>query len=160
MKIAENTVASVHYRGTLTGTDEEFDSNIGEDPLVFLVGHRQMIPGFEQNLLGKSTGDKVNFDLTPDEAYGQRDDNAVIEIPKEQFGDLEIVAGMILVADIGGGPSPFTVTDVGEENATCDFNHALAGKSLTFEVEIAEVREATEEEVAHGHAHGPGGHHH
>ena len=160
MEIAENTVAGVHYRGLLTGTDEEFDNNIGDEALVFLVGHRQMIPGFEANLMGKSAGDKVTFELTPDEAYGQRDEAAVIQIPKEQFGDLEIEAGMVLVADIGGGPAPFTVTEVGEDNATCDFNHALAGKSLTFEVEVAEVREATEEELAHGHAHGPGGHHH
>jgi FKBP-type peptidyl-prolyl cis-trans isomerase SlyD len=160
MQIEENIVVSVHYKGTITGSDEEFDSNIGEDPLVFLVGHKQMIPGFEANLLGKSKGSKVTFDLKPEDAYGERDDDAVIQIPIEQFGDLGLEEGMVLVADIGGGPAPFTVIAVADETATCGFNHALAGKSLTFEVEVADVREATEEELSHGHVHGPGGHHH
>lgn len=155
-EIAANTVASVHYTGTLPESGEMFDSSEGRDPLTFLVGHKQMIPGFEEEMMGAAVGERREFTLEPERAYGHRMEEAVQQIEKEQFGDIEPQVGMMLMSDIG----PFTVTAVDDALVTVDFNHKLAGESLHFSVEVVEVRAATEEEVAHGHAHGPGGHHH
>ena len=155
-KIEENTVATVHYTGTLPESGEVFDSSEGRDPLTFLVGHKQMIPGFEDEMLGAATGERREFTLEPERAYGQRMEEAVQQIEKEQFGEIEPEVGMMLMSDIG----PFTVTAVDDKLVTVDFNHKLAGETLHFSVEVVEVRAATEEELAHGHAHGPGGHHH
>jgi FKBP-type peptidyl-prolyl cis-trans isomerase SlyD len=155
-EIAANTVASVHYTGTLPESGEVFDSSEGRDPLTFLVGHKQMIPGFEEEMMGAAVGERREFTLEPERAYGHRMEEAVQQIEKEQFGDIEPQVGMMLMSDIG----PFTVTAVDDALVTVDFNHKLAGETLHFSVEVVEVRAATEEEVAHGHAHGPGGHHH
>jgi len=155
-KIENNKVARVHYTGTLPDTGEVFDSSEGRDPLTFLVGHKNMIPGFERELMGASVGDKVEFTLSAEDAYGEHNADAVQQVPKDMFGDITPEIGMTLMSDMG----PFRVTEIEENVVTVDFNHALAGKSLTFNVEIVEIRDATEEEIAHGHAHGPGGHHH
>ena len=155
-KIENNTVATVHYTGTLPENGETFDSSIDRDPLTFLVGHQQMIPGFERELMGKTVGDKVEFTLNAEEAYGEHNPDAIQEVGLEMFGEITPEVGMILNSDMG----PFNVTEVGEKTATVDFNHALAGKSLTFNIEVIEVRAASEEEVTHGHVHGPGGHNH
>ena len=152
-EINKNTVARVHYTGTLPDTGEVFDSSLEREPLAFLVGHNQMIPGFERELMGSKTGDKIEFTLTAQDAYGEHNPDAVQEVPIEMFGGISPEVGMTLMSDLG----PFRVTEVGEELATADFNHALAGKSLTFNVEVIEVRTATDEEISHGHAHGPGG---
>ena len=155
-KIENNKVARVHYTGTLPDTGEIFDSSEGREPLTFLVGHRQMIPGFERELMGVAAGDKVEFTLSAEDAYGNHNPDAVQQVPKDMFGGITPEIGMTLMSDMG----PFRVTEIGEDVVTVDFNHALAGKSLTFNVEVVEIRDATEEEIAHGHAHGPGGHHH
>jgi FKBP-type peptidyl-prolyl cis-trans isomerase SlyD len=161
--VSGNMVASVHYKGTLPENGEVFDSSEGREPLTFLVGHKQMIPGFEEEIMGAKVGETREFTLSSDRAYGDRDNDAVMEIPREQFTQLEqeatLETGMQLVAQMPHGPSPFTITSLTEETVTADFNHALAGQSLTFSVEIVELREATEEELAHGHVHGPDGHH-
>ena len=161
--VSGNMVASVHYKGTLPENGEVFDSSEGREPLTFLVGHKQMIPGFEEEIMGAKVGETREFTLSSDRAYGDRDNVAVMEIPREQFAQLEqeatLETGMQLVAQMPHGPSPFTITSLTEETVTADFNHALAGQSLTFSVEIVELREATEEELAHGHVHGPDGHH-
>ncbi len=154
--IEENKVATVHYTGTLPESGETFDTSIGREPLAFLVGHRQMIPGFERELMGKSVGEKVTFTLPPEDAYGDHDPNGVQNVPLEMFGGITPEVGMVLMSDIG----PLTVIEVGDGVITVDFNHKLAGKSLTFDVEIIEVRDASEEEILHGHAHGPGGYQH
>ena len=164
LTIAENTVASVHYTGTLPDSGEVFDSSEGRDPLTFLVGHKQMIPGFEEEMMGAKVGERREFTLTSERAYGDRDDNAILQIPRDNFAQLEeqspLEVGMQLVAQMPHGPSPFTVTALSDETVTADFNHALAGQSLTFSVEVVELRAASEEELSHGHAHGPGGHNH
>ena len=118
-----------------------------------MVGHKNMIPGFERELMGSKAGDKVEFTLSAEDAYGERDPDAVQEIPKDMFGDIAPEVGMTLMSDVG----PFQVTEVGESTVIVDFNHMLAGKSLKFNVEVLEVRDATEEEILHGHAHGVGG---
>ena len=157
MKIEKDTIASVHYTGTLPKSGETFDSSEGREPLTFLVGHGQMIPGFEAELMGAKVGDKKTFTLSPDKAYGQRDEAAILQIPRAQFAQLEgqtkLEVGFQLVAQMPHGPAPFTVTELSEEMVTADFNHALAGKELTFTVEVVELRKASEDEVAHGHIH-------
>ena len=166
LKIANNVVAQVHYTGTLPESGEVFDSSEGRDPLTFLVGHRQMIPGFEEEMMGAEVGERREFTLEAERAYGDRDDEAVLQIPRDNFAQLEestgesLEVGMQLVAQMPHGPAPFLIVELSEETVTADFNHALAGKALTFSVEVVDIREATEEEVSHGHAHGPGGHHH
>ena len=152
-KIDNNTVARVHYTGTLPENGEVFDSSEGRDPLTFLVGHKQMIPGFERELMGLAVGEKVEFTLSAEDAYGSHNPDAVQQVPKEMFGGITPEIGMTLMSDLG----PFRVTEINGDLITADFNHALAGKSLTFNVEVVEVREATAEEISHGHAHGPGG---
>ena len=118
-----------------------------------------MIPGFEAELMGAKVGDKKTFTLSPDKAYGPRDDAAILQIPRAQFAQLEeqtkLEIGFQLVAQMPHGPAPFTVTELSEEMVTADFNHALAGKELTFSVEVIDIRTASEDEAAHGHIHPP-----
>mgnify|MGYP000061785106 FL=1 len=160
LEMSENVVASVHYTGTLQD-ESVFDSSEGNDPLTFLVGHQQMIPGFEQEMQGAKAGERRTFTLTPERAYGERDEAGIVKLPRSQFPpDAELKVGMVLEAQVTEGPLPFRILTIGEENITVDFNHELAGQDLTFSVEVVELRAATEEELTHGHVHGPGGHHH
>ena len=161
-EINNNMVASVHYTGTLPESGEVFDSSEGRGPLTFLVGFKQMIPGFETELQGAKIGDKKTFTLSPEMAYGERDEQAVLEIPRGQFAQLEqsspLEIGFQLVAQMPHGPAPFKITKLSDEFVTADFNHALAGKNLTFEVEVVNIRPATEDELSHGHVHDDSSH--
>ena len=154
--IEKDAVASVHYTGTLPESGEVFDSSEGRDPLTFLVGHKQMIPGFEEELMGAEKGERRTFTLEPERAYGPKIAEAIQQIPSEMFGDITPEPGMTLMSDVG----PFNVVSVDGDTVTVDFNHKLAGETLQFSVEVLDVRAASEEELAHGHAHGPGGHEH
>ncbi|MDP6865674.1 MAG: peptidylprolyl isomerase [Candidatus Poseidoniaceae archaeon] len=154
--IEKDAVASVHYTGTLPESGEVFDSSEGRDPLTFLVGHKQMIPGFEEELMGAEKGERRTFTLEPERAYGPKIAEAIQQIPSEMFGDITPEPGMTLMSDVG----PFNVVSVDGDTVTVDFNHKLAGETLQFSVEVVDVRAASEEELAHGHAHGPGGHEH
>ena len=154
--VEKDAVASVHYTGTLPESGEVFDTSEGRDPLTFLVGHQQMIPGFEEELMGAEKGERRTFTLEPERAYGEKIAEAVQEIQTEMFGDITPEPGMTLMSDVG----PFNVISVDGDTVTVDFNHKLAGETLQFSVEVVDVRPATEEELTHGHAHGPGGHHH
>ena len=154
--VEKDAVASVHYTGTVPESGEVFDTSEGRDPLTFLVGHQQMIPGFEEELMGAEKGERRTFTLEPERAYGEKIAEAVQEIQTEMFGDITPEPGMTLMSDVG----PFNVISVDGDTVTVDFNHKLAGETLQFSVEVIDVRPATEEELAHGHAHGPGGHHH
>ena len=154
--VEKDAVASVHYTGTLPESGEVFDTSEGRDPLTFLVGHKQMIPGFEEELMGAEKGERRTFTLEPERAYGEKIAEAVQQIPAEMFGDITPEPGMTLMSDVG----PFNVVSVDGDTVTVDFNHKLAGETLQFSVEVVDVRAATEEEIAHGHAHGPGGQHH
>ena len=157
MSVVEaNSIATVHYTGTLPESGEVFDSSEGRDPLSFLVGHKQMIPGFEEELMGAEKGERRTFTLEPERAYGQKMEEAIQTIPKDMFGDIEPEVGMTLMSDVG----PFNVTAVDGDTITVDFNHKLAGETLEFSVEVVDVRPASEEELSHGHAHGPGGNEH
>ena len=155
--IENDTVASVHYTGTFPDSDEEFDSSREGDPITFLVGHKGMIPGFEAALMGAAVGDKKEFTLEPADAYGELTDEAIQDVPREMFPeDMPLELGSQLMSDAG----PFRIVAITETTVKCDFNHPMAGKTLHFECEVMEVRAASEEELAHGHVHGPGGHHH
>lgn len=162
MSVVENgKVAFVTYTGTFPETGEVFDTNVGGQPLPFLVGYRNMIEGFEHELLGASEGESRSFTLTPERAYGHRDDSAFQEIPRDQFpSEMEIEPGMVMAAHSDQGPVQFTIAAVDGDTVRVDFNHQMAGKTLHFEVEVNSVRDASPEELAHGHVHGPGGHHH
>ena len=155
-EVKQDKVATVHYTGTLPETGETFDSSLDREPLTFLVGHQQMIPGFEAALMGAKVGDKVEVTLAPEDAYGEYDEKGIVSVESNMFGDITPETGMVLMSDAG----PFTVVEVEGDTVKVDFNHKLAGKSLHFSIEVVDLRDATEDEVGHGHAHGPGGHHH
>ena len=159
--VEDGKVAFVTYTGTFPDTGEVFDTNVGGQPLPFLVGHRNMIEGFEQELMGAAEGESRSFTLTPDRAYGHRDDSAIQDIPSTQFpAEMEIEPGMVMAAHSDQGPVQFTIASVDGDTIQVDFNHQMAGKTLHFEVEVNSIRDASAEELAHGHVHGPGGHHH
>lgn len=156
MQITKNKVAAIHY----TLRDNEgtiIDSSDGRDPLHYLHGFGNLIPGMEEGLEGKSQGEKLKLKIDPDKGYGEKDENLVQEVPRTAFGDQEVKPGMRFSTNQGG---VVTVTVVGSETVTVDGNHPLAGVELNFDVEVVEVRNATDEELQHGHVHGPGGHQH
>ena len=156
-RIEPNKVATVNYTGSyLDGV--VFDSSEGKEPLSFLVGKGQMISGFEQELMGAKIGEKREFTLTPDKAYGERDENAIQKMEKGQFpDDMNLEVGMIVGAQRDQGPIQFSIVDIDGEMVTVDFYHQMAGMTLRFNVEVVNVRDATSEEILHGHAHGKGG---
>lgn len=160
MQVAQNAVVSIHY--TLTNDKgETLDSSAGGDPLTYLHGNGNLIPGLESQLEGKQSGDKLNVKVAAADAYGAYDKALIQKVPRRSFrGVADVQVGMQFQVQSNAGPRMVTVTQIQGDMVTVDGNHALAGQDLTFDVEITEVREATEEEIAHGHVHGPGGHHH
>lgn len=160
MNISNNCVASFHY--TLTNSEGQvIDTSEGQEPLAYLHGSGNIIPGLEKALLGKAVGDKLNVSIPAAEAYGVRDDSMVQELPSNMFSGIDqIEVGMEFHAETEQGLQVVTVTKVEGDTVTIDGNHPLAGVDLTFDVEITDIRAASEEELEHGHAHGAGGHHH
>ena len=160
MKIEKGTVVSVKYKVELKETGEIVDENTGDEPLVYLSGYGQMISGFDEEMMGAENGEKREFTLEPTRAYGEHISDGIKEMPKAEFPD-EIEVGMMLFAELEDGQQiPFVVKEINEETISVDLNHPLAGKHLKFSVEVLELREGSEEELSHGHVHGPGGHHH
>ncbi len=161
MFIARNKVVRIDY--TLTNdANDVLDSSKGGEPLTYLHGAGNIIPGLESALEGKRAGESLNVRVAPAEAYGERDDRMVQSVPREMFEDSnEIQAGMQFhSSDPEGNVTVVTVVSVDAEHITVDANHPLAGVPLNFSVTIVEVRDPSPEELAHGHVHGPGGHHH
>lgn len=160
MQIAERCVASFHY--TLTNDQGQvLDSSDGHEPLVYLHGGGGIIPGLEKAMLGKQAGDAFEVAIAPAEAYGERDEKLIERIPRRNLkGIPSPKVGMRMQANGPNGPQVVTITQVAGDIVTVDGNHALAGQKLHFKVAITQVRAATEEELAHGHVHGAGGHHH
>lgn len=154
MKIQENSVVSIHY--TLTGDDGSvLDSSSGGEPLNYLQGAGNIIPGLENALLDKAVGDEVKVTIQPKDGYGEVLPELVQKMPTEAFTGIEkIEVGMEFQAQTeSGGVQYVVVTQVEEDGVTIDGNHALAGKVLNFDVKVEGVREASEEEIAHGHVH-------
>jgi FKBP-type peptidyl-prolyl cis-trans isomerase SlyD len=160
MQVADNTAVSIHY--TLTNDEGEvLDSSIGDEALVYLHGEGNIISGLEQALHGKSVGDKFNVRIAAEDAYGEIAEEMVQIISRSMFeGVDELEVGMQFQADVSHGPGIVTITHIEGDDVTIDGNHPLAGQPLTFDVEVVAVREATAEEIEHGHVHGAGGHHH
>jgi FKBP-type peptidyl-prolyl cis-trans isomerase SlyD len=159
MQIAKHKVVSIHY--TLTdNTGTTLDSSEGRSPLMYIQGIGNLIPGMEEGLEGKQRGDKLQIKVSPEKGYGLRDERLIQSVPRSAFGNQKVQKGMQFRAETGSGPQVVTVTEVGLETVTVDGNHPLAGVELNFSVEVMDVRNATAEELSHGHVHGPGGHHH
>ena len=160
MQIAQNTVAAFHY----TLTDDEgqvIDSSNGREPLTYLHGKGQIVPGLEKQMEGRQAGDKFNADVVPAEGYGEHQAELMQEVPREAFQGVEdIQPGMQFQGQGPQGVVNVTVTKVEDGKVHIDGNHPLAGKTLHFAIEVADVREATAEELQHGHVHGAGGHQH
>jgi FKBP-type peptidyl-prolyl cis-trans isomerase SlyD len=157
MRIAKDTVVAFDY--TLTDDDGQvLDSSEGREPLSYLHGAGGIIPGLERELDGKQVGDQLQVAVAPEDGYGRRNEALQQEVPRDQFDGIEDLApGMQFRVDSSVGPMVITVVEIAEDAVTVDGNHPLAGVNLNFAVSVREVREATEEELAHGHAHGSGG---
>ena len=159
MQIGTHKVVSIHY--TLRDNDGNIiDSSDGGAPLTYIQGIGNLILGMEEGLEGKSKGDKVDIKVSPEKGYGVRNDEMIQQVPKTAFGDQEVKAGMQFQAQTGHGTQVVTITEIGTDTVTVDGNHPLAGVELNFAVEVMSIREASKEELDHGHVHGEGGHHH
>lgn len=157
MKITQNCAVSIHYRLT-NEQGEQIESSFEGEPMVYLHGADNMIPGLETQLEGRVSGDKLDVTVAPEDAYGPYQDGLKQEVPLAAFGDIKDIApGMRFVAETDMGQRPVQVTEVKDDVVIVDGNHPLAGQSLAFSVEVLEVREATSEEIAHGHIHAHGG---
>lgn len=156
MQITKDKVASIHY--TLRDGDGNIlDTSAGREPLTYLQGAGNLIAGMEEGLEGKKKGDKFQLKISPDKGYGVKDSSLVQKVPRSAFGTQKIEKGMQFQTNTG---QVVTVTETGLESITVDANHPLAGVELHFDVEVTDVRDASAEEISHGHVHGPGGHHH
>lgn len=160
MNIAQNTVVQFHY----TLKDESgasLESTTGSDPITYLHGHDNLLRGLESALEGHGAGDNVSVTLPPGEAFGEAREDSQLEVPVQHLmGASEWKPGMIAVVNTDQGQRQVTVVGVQGETAVIDTNHPLAGKTLVFDLEVVDVRQASKEEITHGHAHGPGGHQH
>ncbi|MFT7624925.1 MAG: FKBP-type peptidyl-prolyl cis-trans isomerase SlyD [Myxococcota bacterium] len=164
MNIAKDSAVQIHYHLT-DAEGAVIDSSKGSDPLAYLHGHGNLVPGVENALIGKAIGDKMTVVVTPEEGYGVRDPGLDVQIPLAAFGEhaSELAPGAMFA-----GPHPedetkqvqYTVMEVLPEAVNASGNHSLAGVTLHFDLEVMEIRAATAEELQHGHIHGPGGHHH
>lgn len=160
MKVTINSVVSLDY--TLKNNKGEIlDSSNGRSPLVYLHGVGALIPGLENEINGMEKGQSKLVTVQPEDAYGQRSEDLLHIVPKSGFqGDEEMFVGMQVQLETEQGPAIASISKIEGDDVTLDLNHPLAGEVLTFEISIADVREATADEIAHGHVHGPGGHHH
>lgn len=157
--MSQNNVVSFHY--TLKDSNGNvLESSFGDEPLSYLEGVGQIIPGLESALHGLKQGDKRSVHVKAADAYGEHDQELVVQVPRAQIPKDNVQVGDKFHADSGQGQMQVVVvTDVSDSHVTVDGNHPLSGQDLSFDVEITEVRAATKEELTHGHAHGPGGAH-
>lgn len=161
MSIAQHKVVTVHYKVVDVETATVIDSSEGGEPMTYLHGAQNIIPGLENALEGKQVGDEFEVTVAPEDAYGDYSDERIQVVPVAAFEGVEQVEpGMAFTADTEQGPVNLIVTEVTDTEVTVDANHPLAGKSLQFSVTVEAIRDASDEEVAHGHVHGPDGHHH
>jgi len=160
MNIAKNSVATINYE-LKDGDGATIDSSAGQDPLAYIHGVGMLVPGLEKALEGKEAGASVQVVIPPEEGYGERQDNLMVKVPKEQFENTEgLEVGHPVQAQGPDGVQILHVMEIGEDNIVLDGNHPLAGVTLHFAVDVVSVREATSEELEHGHVNGPGGHDH
>ncbi len=160
MKIEKDRVVRFHYAVAESGQESVENSKDAGEPLAILFGHGAIIPGLEKAMEGREAGDSFKASVTAADAYGERRDGLSQRIPKKHFGGQKLEPGMQVVLNTNFGPRAVTIQKVGMSVVDVDLNHPMAGKDLEFDIEIVEVREASEEEIAHGHVHGEGGHAH
>jgi len=161
MKIAPNKVATLHY----TLKDDKgalIESSVGNEPLAYIHGTGNLIPGLEEKLEGKQAGDKLSAVIKPEDAYGERDEEMIEVVEKAEFdaGEELEVGKEFQYDDEDGNVFHVRIVKIEGDKVTVDGNHPLAGQTLAFDVEVVAVRDATAEELEHGHVHGEGGHHH
>ncbi len=157
MKIEKNVVVSIAYQVKMED-GVVVDQSTVEAPLEYLHGHNNLITGLERELEGKVAGDKFSATIAPEDAYGDHNDALVQRVPAEVFqGVDELEVGMRFLADTDQGPIPVEITEVDGDEVVVDGNHMLAGQTLTFDVEVVALREASADEIAHGHIHQEGG---
>ncbi len=156
----QNSVVLMDY----TVKDDEGNliyTSSGQEPLAFILGMGNIIPGLERAFVGKKIGDAFNVRVKPDDGYGERDESLVEVVPRSQFAGIkDLRAGMQLQAQTDDDMMVVTVVKITDKEVTVDANHPLAGKNLNFDVKVVEIRGATSEELTHGHVHGRGGHNH
>lgn len=157
--VQNDTVVSMEY--TLHVEGEKIDSSEGQDPLQFLAGHGNIITGLEREMMGMKVGDSKEVTIQPADAYGEFDDQAFMEVPRDQFPqDMPLEEGLELTVRDDSGQSRYARVDgIEGNNVTLNFNHPLAGDELHFNIKVVGLREPTAEELEHGHVH-QGGHHH
>lgn len=160
MQIAERSVVSFNY--TLTNTaGEVLDTSTGRAPLTYLHGVGQIVPGLEEAMAGHVAGDRFEVDVAAEDGYGERVEQLIQTVPRAAFQGVDhLEVGMQFQAQTGQGALSVVVTSIDGDHVTVDGNHPLAGEALHFAIEVTDVREASVEEVLHGHVHGEGGHHH
>ncbi len=168
MNITENSVVSLNYTLKNHATGEKIEETSLESPLVFLYGVQAMIPEFEEQMEGKLKGDKVEFSIKAENAYGTFEDEQIAMIPANIFhgedgkvdSEFFFIGATVPMSDNEGNHLRGKILEIDDENIKMDFNHPLAGTDLHFSVEVLDVREATQEELDHGHVHGEHGHQH
>ncbi|HEY0660842.1 MAG TPA: peptidylprolyl isomerase [Lysobacter sp.] len=159
MKIEKDRVVRFHYTVSEQG-QEPLETSGDREPLAILIGHNNIIPGLEAAMDGREAGDKFEVDVAAADAYGVRQEGLTQRVPKKYFKDARLEPGMQAVLPTNFGPRAVTIQKVGMSVVDVDLNHPMAGKDLHFAIEVVEVREASPEELEHGHVHGDGGHHH
>jgi FKBP-type peptidyl-prolyl cis-trans isomerase SlyD len=159
MKIEDNRVVRFHYTVSEVGKGQ-IESSREIEPISALIGHGNLIPGLEAAMQGREAGESFEQTVEPEQGYGPRRDGLVQRVPRKHFKGAKLVPGMQVVLPTDRGQQAMTVKKVGISVVDVDLNHPMAGKTLQFEVEILDVREASAEEIAHKHAHGDGGHAH
>ena len=158
MQIESKKVVTIAY--TLKDeAGEVIDTSVGGEPLLYVHGTGSLVPGLEKALDGRSVGDRFSVALSPEEGYGKRDESLIRKIPIRKLPEGKAAVGSRVRVQTDQGPAMLLVTAVRGDYATVDPNHPLADKTLHFDIEVAGVRDATPDELEHGHAHGPGGHH-
>ena len=159
MTIGKNRVVSFHYR--LSEGGEQIEDSTSESPVLYMQGHNSMLTGLEEALEGRKAGESLTVTVPPEKGYGERREGAQQRVPKKHIvtkGKLK--PGMVIQINTKEGAQEAVLLKVGLKNVDVDSNHPLAGKVLEFSVDILDVRAATDDELSHGHAHGPGGHEH
>lgn len=159
MQITKDTVVQFHY--TLSDETGVLENSRSQDPVLYLQGHGNLIEGLEKSMEGHQAGDTFKITLAPADAYGERTEDSIQSVQvKHLMGAKKWKPGMVAVVNTEQGQRQVTVVKVGMFKAEVDTNHPLAGKTLSFDIDVIDVRAASAEEIEHGHAHGVGGHHH
>lgn len=168
MTVAEDCAVAFHYKLAEVNEENEIgpwlERSSNDQPLWYLHGHGNVISGLEAALAGKKVGDKIAITLTPDQAYGERQSNSIQRVPIKHLRltsvQKKLIPGMVVGVQTSQGVISALIVKAGRFNVDIDTNHPLAGRTLHYEVEVVEVRAASEEEIEHRHVHAPGGHHH